>query len=733
MHNALTIIRSINPGNLGKSFHLDAKGAIQKSTVGAILEGACQSYEVADAGAMVNTLLDITNRQDSAIMPGTFLNDPKEEFRLVSEAAFIREIGKLHLGVHTKPDGNKLAARKKDGITPSTWILLDFDEPPGFPQDWKLLNIDERLQLMERVIPGISKCERIDLYSSSARVILPGNSPRQKTHSWIQISDASKVEMLRIHTQIHSVLKGISFIFNKHSTKNPSLVVAKEHRTLIDAAVFVTGRLVFCSKPNVDIEGARVIDANPEVINPGAGLLDLSWLKEPSKEDLASYKKYSGMSLQIVSKGTGLAFIARGALNLNTEIKAGGKTQSTEQWIADMRAGVYGKQEQDGSFKLRCETPFRESFSEAAFIKMSKDGDVMLFDVGTSTTYPLLAFNKIDVEDSLPLPPKRSNSWLNRITDMKTTEELMNSIQDTQFAWKRLIPQGHMVIICARAGDGKTTIMIQAAAEMAADGYEVIYINADASADQLKDYHRHATENNYTLVAPDLHVGKSVNDVVEALGNLAKTAEDLSDKVLILDTVKKFTDMIQKQKAKEFFRILRSLTTKGMTIVSLGHTNKYNDADGKPIYEGTGDVRNDFDDLIYFVAVKNDEGNLLVSTTLDKRRAAGMRDETFEIDSETRHVSVKSNYVDTLEIANMKKSIEKDSDVIQFIQDSIRFQNRSIEEVCREAKDGRMDFSKGTIRRVMKNYSSSLCTKPLWRSIAVAGNGFRYGQLLTDD
>ena len=129
MHNALTIIRSINPGNLGKSFGLDANGTIQKSTVGAITEGACQSYEVSNAQAMVSTLLDITNRQDSAIMPGTFLNDPKEEFRLVSEANFIREVGKLHLGVHTKPDGNRLAARKKEGINPSAWILLDFDEP----------------------------------------------------------------------------------------------------------------------------------------------------------------------------------------------------------------------------------------------------------------------------------------------------------------------------------------------------------------------------------------------------------------------------------------------------------------------------------------------------------------------------------------------------------------------------------------------------------------------------
>jgi hypothetical protein len=322
--------------------------------------------------------------------------------------------------------------------------------------------------------------------------------------------------------------------------------------------------------------------------------------------------------------------------------------------------------------------------------------------------------------------------WLGKLTDMKTTENLMQSIQDTQFAWRKLIPQGHMVMLCARAGEGKTTIMVKAAADMAAEGYEVIYINADASADQLKDYHRHAVENNYTLVAPDLHVGKSVKDVVESLSNLAQTATNLSNMVLFLDTIKKFTDMIQKQKAKDFFNILRSLTTKGMTVVSLGHTNKYNDADGKPIYEGTGDVRNDFDDLIYLVAVRNDAGNLLVSTILDKERAMGMTNETFEIDRPTRAVTIKDQFIDTIEMSARKKAREVDADIIEFINGAIAFGAKSIEEIYAEAKSSGLSFSRRQVRRVVIDNSSDFCSDPLWISLHTGRNGCRYGPI-TDE
>ena len=50
----------------------------------------------------------------------------------------------------------------------------------------------------------------------------------------------------------------------------------------------------------------------------------------------------------------------------------------------------------------------------------------------------------------------------------------------------------------------KTTLMVHIAGEMAKAGYRVMYINADASASDIKDYKFHAMEYGYSLINPDL-------------------------------------------------------------------------------------------------------------------------------------------------------------------------------------------------------------------------------------
>jgi hypothetical protein len=98
-----------------------------------------------------------------------------------------------------------------------------------------------------------------------------------------------------------------------------------------------------------------------------------------------------------------------------------------------------------------------------------------------------------------------------------------------------------------------------------------------------------------------LNISSSVKVRKSSVPNLRQislTNSDLSKSVIVLDTLKKFGDMMNKSKSKLFNSLLRTLTTKGITVVCLAHTNKHDDKDGKPIFEGTGDLRNDFDELI---------------------------------------------------------------------------------------------------------------------------------------
>ena len=64
----------------------------------------------------------------------------------------------------------------------------------------------------------------------------------------------------------------------------------------------------------------------------------------------------------------------------DTEIESRGVVKPLSEWLAGMEVGE----------KLRCEAPFRASISEAAFIRKDGDTSAILYDSGTSTTYPLM-------------------------------------------------------------------------------------------------------------------------------------------------------------------------------------------------------------------------------------------------------------------------------------------------------------------------------------------------------
>jgi thymidine kinase len=314
---------------------------------------------------------------------------------------------------------------------------------------------------------------------------------------------------------------------------------------------------------------------------------------------------------------------------------------------------------------------------------------------------------------------------------MEVTEEIVAKISDAKFAWKELIPQGHMIVICAKANGGKTTFMVHVSAELADKGYRVLYINADASASDIKHYQHHAQDYGYKLINPDLTDG-SAEKVIDELRNIAKSQDDFSNDVLVLDTLKKFTDMMNKTRAKEFYSLLRKLTAKGMTVICLAHTNKYDDAEGKPMFEGTGDTRNDCDELFYLIPVKNSDGTMTVSTLADKTRAP-IKDISFII-NEDREIQILENHIDTLAISNHQRNLEKDSEVIQFILDNIKAISRSVTDLVGISKDTKAGFSRQRLDSVCKRYCSGnpSCPDPKWLSMPAPTYGIKYGMIAPD-
>lgn len=165
-------------------------------------------------------------------------------------------------------------------------------------------------------------------------------------------------------------------------------------------------------------------------------------------------------------------------------------------------------------------------------------------------------------------------------------------------------------------------------------------------------------------------------------------------------------DVIVKSHAKELFKLLRSMTAKGATIVTLGHTNKYKDNDGDPVYEGTGDLRSDFDELIYLIPDFHNDGSITVSTKPNKIRGK-FEPITFNIDHK-RNVSLSESYVDVSAKVREESQKEKDSPTIELITEAINaelFTEAKIVEHCKKHGTGWR-----TVQGVLNRYKEKLWT-----------------------
>jgi len=311
------------------------------------------------------------------------------------------------------------------------------------------------------------------------------------------------------------------------------------------------------------------------------------------------------------------------------------------------------------------------------------------------------------------IDPDNPFGWTESFT---VSEEVMADISDPEWLVRNLIIKGHFVVIPAPPNGGKTTILLHLAGEMAENGCKVFYVNADVSASDAKAMHKMAREKNFRLMLPDFQVGLSMADVVDRLKEMTETAADYSDAVFIFDTLKKMTDVINKSQAKELYKTLRNLSAKGMTVICLAHTNKYKGEDGLHIFEGTGDLRADVDEMIFFDPRKNDDGSMTVSTRPDKVR--GTFDPiTFEIDAD-RQVTQLDRFVNVHAEQRIDSEREKDADVIALLEEKLKIAPASQSELVKHVRDADPTIGRRRVLKVLHRWSAE--PGKLWNVVKVA-------------
>jgi hypothetical protein len=440
---SFTILKSLRPERVGKRFYIDVNGKLAKDKpVASIWRGKARTI-AATAANFVKALRKTTESLDTVLVLDSFRGAAPGNPAVI-EVVTDEELGRLTDGAdalspnqgYFETEDAFWSTRLKDRMEPSRYVLFDPDNAPGMPKAWRKLTLVERLKEMDRpgLLPGISKCQRIEYLGSSARVVKEvDQATPAATHALIEVSNPELIDALRAHVRVTTVLMGLSFKSPRYSRVEPGKIIGHSDLTLFDLMVWVGGRLVFNPKPDVSAApGYRVLDANVQIVNPNGGILDTSWIKPPDVKTRKAFREKTGVKIKIdktrsnsvfedrgqsqfLTRSNSFAFEDRGQLQFLTEIEIAGVTKPLADWLVHMF-------DRDIE-KMRCEAPFRASESEAAFIRITLHGEIFIFDAGLETIYyaPRFPYSDDEILAAAPSHP-----------DFETTSAMVKARQRQQ-------------------------------------------------------------------------------------------------------------------------------------------------------------------------------------------------------------------------------------------------------------------------------------------------------------
>lgn len=191
------------------------------------------------------------------------------------------------------------------------------------------------------------------------------------------------------------------------------------------------------------------------------------------------------------------------------------------------------------------------------------------------------------------------------------SEEMRKKMLADKYVLGQIAILGQITAIYAKPNSGKTLLtiylLIEAIKSGEVDGSSVFYINADDTYTGLVYKTQLAERYGFQMIAPGLQDFDS-NLFLRYLQKMIDQ-DTASGVVVILDTLKKFTNIMDKTVASQFGKAMRAFAQAGGTLIMLAHTNKNRDGDNKVVFSGTSDIVDDAD-CAYTLDVKETAGDL---------------------------------------------------------------------------------------------------------------------------
>lgn len=188
--------------------------------------------------------------------------------------------------------------------------------------------------------------------------------------------------------------------------------------------------------------------------------------------------------------------------------------------------------------------------------------------------------------------------------------------------------------------------------------------------------------------------------------------DQAQDVVVILDTLKKFVDLMDKGRTSAFTNVIRPFVLKGGTVIALAHTNKHAGKDGKPIYGGVSDIMNDIDCAYTLAPVSDNAGTKVVEFVNTKRRGNVAQTAAYSYCTGNRisynEILLSVEPVDHNAIAPLKVAeiIKSDAEVIDAvtacINDGINTKMKLVDAVAK-----RSGISKQSAIQIIEKYTGT--------------------------
>lgn len=174
--------------------------------------------------------------------------------------------------------------------------------------------------------------------------------------------------------------------------------------------------------------------------------------------------------------------------------------------------------------------------------------------------------------------------------------------------------KGQFTVFYANSNVGKTLITLHLVKEAIATNRiaaaDVFYVNVDDGSDGILVKGEIAEQFGFHQLANG-YQDFTLEKFKIAVNHMIATRE-ASGTLLILDTIKKFTDVTNKAESSAFAELMRKFTAVGGSVIALAHTNKNPDQRGNVVPGGTSDIPQDAD-CTYTIEAKDQSDERVVT------------------------------------------------------------------------------------------------------------------------